>query len=88
MNASTVAAAADKVAAFARNRTQVYQGPVMIVWGGDFRFVEAQWMFGNMSYIVDYMNANQDIYNMHLQFATLSNVRAIFRTSHAVFRPS
>ena len=67
-------AAATKLASFAFNRTQVYQGPVMIVWGSDFHFVDAHAMFGNMSAVIEYINAHPDIYKIHVQYATLSNV--------------
>lgn len=75
MGPDTVQDAASKVANFALNRTQVYQGPVMIVWGSDFRFADAHSMFGNMSYIVDYINAHPEVYKMHVRYATLSDVR-------------
>lgn len=48
----------------------------MIVWGSDFRFVDAHAMFGNMTYIINYLNSNQATYGIHAQYSTLSNVRA------------
>lgn len=58
---------------FVNANTPVYQGPVMAVWGSDFAFSNAEVMFGNMSLVVDELNANPDQYGVHVRFATLSN---------------
>eukprot|EP00048_Salpingoeca_helianthica_P016244 m.231252 g.231252 ORF g.231252 m.231252 type:complete len:935 (-) comp18297_c0_seq1:121-2925(-) len=85
MNASTVQAAADRVAAWAYNRTQVYQGPILIAWGSDFNFPDAHAMFGNMTYIIDYINKNEDRYHIHIQYGTLSNYFDYLNSLHFTF---
>jgi len=58
VNDGNVAAYADMLLDFARERRPNFQGPILAVWGSDYRFTEAQYMYGNMSKIVNHINDN------------------------------
>lgn len=58
----------------------VYRGPCMLLWGNDFHFHDAQAQFSNMTLLFAYLNANQDKYGFHVQFATATEY---FEVLHA-----
>ena len=51
-----VDAYADLFLEFVRDRRDQYQGPILAVWGSDYRFTQASYMYGNMSKIISHIN--------------------------------
>ena len=72
MTPQNVEVFAHTLAGFARGRRNVYQGPMLAVWGSDYRFHNASKMFGNMSRIHEEINANPAKYGMKVRYTTLS----------------
>jgi hypothetical protein len=67
-----VEAFAHTLAGFVRQRQAVYQGPILAVWGSDYRFHNASKMYGNMSKIHKEINADPAKYGMKVRYTTLS----------------
>eukprot|EP01116_Phalansterium_solitarium_P019430 TRINITY_DN5407_c0_g1_i1.p1 TRINITY_DN5407_c0_g1~~TRINITY_DN5407_c0_g1_i1.p1 ORF type:complete len:801 (-),score=286.01 TRINITY_DN5407_c0_g1_i1:107-2509(-) len=63
------------------NMSSYYRGPLMAVWGSDFRFKNASYNFGNMTLLINYINANPSLFGLHIQYATLADY---FDTLHAM----
>ena len=61
--------------------TAYYLSPLLLqeLWGCDFAFHDARAMFGNMSLVVDHINANAS-YGITIRFSTL---REYFDALHA-----
>lgn len=72
VNSSNLEELAQRLVLFLQQRRSVYRGPLMGVWGSDFRFTDAASMFGNMSRIMDFINARSDEYGLHLKYATVA----------------
>ena len=45
---------------------------IMLPWGGDFRWQNGSYYFGNMSLVIDHINANADAYGADVRLATVS----------------
>ena len=45
---------------------------LLIPWGGDFSFFLAFMPFDSMDKFIEYMNAHEDKYHIHMQYSTLS----------------
>lgn len=60
------------LAAFARKRSGVYQGPFLAVWGSDYLFFNASSMYRNMDKIHVEINANPAKYGMRIRYTTLA----------------
>lgn len=45
----------------------------MIVWGADFTFQNAFVPFENMDKLIEYVNAHESEYHVHMQYAVLSD---------------
>ena len=55
---SNVDAYADMLLAFVEERRECFQGPILAVWGSDYKFTQAPYMYGNMTKIMDHINQN------------------------------
>lgn len=66
-----IAARAAALANVLWGQAQIYRGPLLTVWGSDFRFVNAHRQFGNMTQLVNYITAHQEAFGMRVRFSTL-----------------
>ena len=55
---SNIGAYANMFLDFVRDRREQFQGPILAVWGSDYRFTQAQYMYGNMSKIIAHINGH------------------------------
>ena len=71
---------------FAKNRTDIYQGPILTVWGSDFEFHQAQPMFGNMSLIHEEINSNPEKYGARIRYTTLGEYTDFIHKTNLKFK--
>lgn len=50
---------------FIEDRRAIFQGPILAVWGADYRFTDASVMFGNMSLIINHINKHPVRLSIH-----------------------
>ena len=67
-----VSARAATLAAFVNARAPYYRGDLLLLWGHDFGFWDAPAMFGNMSLVIDYINAHADAFGFAIRYSTLA----------------
>lgn len=71
---ANISARAATLAAFVNSRAVWYRGSdLLLLWGNDFAFWNAEVMFGNMSLLVDYINANEDAFGFNIRFSTFAD---------------
>ena len=71
---------------FAKNRTDIYQGPILTVWGSDFEFHQAEPMFGNMSLIHEEINSNPEKYGAKIRYTTLGEYTDFIHKTNLKFK--
>lgn len=54
-------------------RSQYFQGPLMILWGHDFAFDNANLMFDNMDLMLNEINKNPEKYGVRFIYIQRSN---------------
>jgi hypothetical protein len=75
-----VAARSAVFAARVREQAALYRtGNVLVTMGGDFQYQNASVIFSNLSQIIDHINANQALFRMRVQYATLAEYFAALR---------
>ena len=72
VNSSNVGHFAAALKEFVQQRKPVFQGPILAVWGSDYRFMNASLMYGNMKKIHAEVNAHPQKYGMRIRFTTLA----------------
>ncbi|SPQ93940.1 Alpha-mannosidase [Plasmodiophora brassicae] len=76
----------DELAAELRRRMTAYRSPHLLVpFGDDFKFRNANLQFRNMDQLIDYINDNPERYQMRLQYSTLSDYFGAVAASNAKF---
>eukprot|EP01119_Soliformovum_irregulare_P015649 TRINITY_DN4429_c0_g1_i8.p1 TRINITY_DN4429_c0_g1~~TRINITY_DN4429_c0_g1_i8.p1 ORF type:complete len:877 (-),score=245.06 TRINITY_DN4429_c0_g1_i8:14-2644(-) len=75
---------ADDFASQIRQRARSNQTPnVLVPFGSDFQFENAHMLFKNMDHLIDYLNANQGVYDLHVFYSTPTTyMEAVHAANH------
>jgi len=73
VNSTTIAQRAIDLAGNLTLYSSYYRNLVLAPWGNDFRFADARSQFGNMSLIINYINARPDQFHLNIRYSTLAD---------------
>jgi lysosomal alpha-mannosidase len=62
---------AGKFAAYFKDMAKHYRQPIIqITMGSDFMYINAEIWYKNIDYLIDYVNAHPELYNMEIIYST------------------